>query len=236
RAALIVVRGSMSCRACPRSRLAVSSSSTRASAWFAAASVLARTEIKRSDGPASGASAGHMPASASIERPGGVPIATPTSATPASCLACSATRMRSIESKYALRRTAQTKRILALRSSHYSESRTRDRSRQPGWARRRCSRCSPQADHHEAALLELVVDVPPLLLARIARGSGLRPGRQNPPVQKHLDLRHPGEDPLEVAEELRTVPGDHHDHPRQRSPSSGNLPNRPVGPFCRLAR
>src|SRR5438093_9768973 len=141
RAAAAVVRGSLSAMTCCAARLALRSSSTEARARLATASVLARTEIRRSDGPASGASAGHIPASASIDRPGGVPMTTATSATPASCLACSATRMRSIESKYEFRRTAHTKRIPGLQSSHY---RVR----------------SSKADHHEAPLLELVVDIP----------------------------------------------------------------------------
>src|SRR5689334_763196 len=127
--------------------------------------------MSRSDAPPSGASTGQSPASASIERPGGVPIATPTSSTPANCLACSATRIRSIESKYELRRTAHTKRMLALRSSHYSESVG------AGQGGAKCtgsySARSPQANHDEAALLKLVVDIPPLLLARIARRSRL---------------------------------------------------------------
>ena len=111
RAALAVVRDTTSSRAGSPSRLALKSSSTRASARCATVSVLARTQIRRSEGPASGASGGHIPASASIERPGAVPITTPTSVTPASCRACSATRMRSIESKYEFRRTVQASRI-----------------------------------------------------------------------------------------------------------------------------
>ena len=114
RAALMVVRGGTSTRADSESRLALRSSSTQARARFATVSVLARTEIRRSEGPASGASAGHIPASVSIERPGAVAITAATSVTPASCRACSATRMRSIESKYEFRRTVQASFTLDL--------------------------------------------------------------------------------------------------------------------------
>src|SRR5438067_2145944 len=181
-------------------------------ARFATASVLARTEISRSDGPASGASAGHIPASASIDRPGGVPMTTATSATPASCLACSATRMRSIESKYEFRRTAHTKRIPGLQSSHY---RVR----------------SSKADHHEAPLLEVVVNIPSFPVARTARAPRRDARRQDAPVEEDLDIRHPGEDLLEVIEQLDAVPGDDDDHPRHRSSPSENLPSWSLGHF-----
>jgi len=115
--------------------------------------------------------------------------------------------MRSIESKYEFRRTAHTRRISALRSSHY---RVR----------------STQADHHEAALLELVVNVPPLLLTPTAGGLGLGSRRENAPVEENPDVRHAGEHSLEVTVELRAVPGDDDDYPRHRSSSSENLPNR----------
>src|SRR5439155_11100023 len=219
RAAPAVVRGRTSERACSVSRLALRSSSTLARARFATVSVLARTETRRSEGPDSGASAGHMPASASIERPAGVPMTPATSATPASCLTCSATRMRSIESKYEFRRTAHARSIPTLRSSHYSQS-VDEPVGGPG---------SAQADHHEAALLEIVVDVPALLLTRVARRAGLAPWRQDPPVHKNLDVRHAGEDSLEVAEELRAVARDHDDHLQHRVSPSENLPNRADG-------
>src|SRR6267378_1086096 len=226
RAALAVVRGTTSARVSSVSRAALRSSSTHARARCDTVSVLARTEIRRSEGPASGASAGHIPASASIERPGGVPITTATSETPASCLACSATRMRSIESKYEFRRTAHIKRIGALRSSpHYSESVNRPRPR-----------LSPQADHHEAPLLELVVDVSPLPLTGAARDLTLGSRRQDAPVEEDLDVRHSGEDPLEVNEQLRAVPSDDDDYSRHRSSSSENLPNRSDGPRPLLER
>src|SRR5206468_11967962 len=166
RAALAVVRGRILARACSASRPALRSSSTLARARFATVSVLARTETRRSEGPDSGASAGHMPASASIERPAGVPMTTATSATPASCLTCSATRMRSIESKYEFRRTAHARSIPTLRSSHYSQSMDEPVGG-PG---------SAQADHHEASLLEIVVDVPALLLTAVPRRAGWLPG------------------------------------------------------------
>src|SRR5438874_56682 len=212
RAAPAVVRGRTSERACSVSRLALRSSSTLARARFATVSVLARTETRRSEGPDPGASAGHMPASASIERPAGVPMTTATSATPASCLACSATRMRSIESKYEFRRTAHTKRIPGLQSSHY---RVR----------------SSKADHHEAPLLELVVDIPSFPVARTARAPRRDARRQDAPVEEDLDIRHPGEDLLEVIEQLDAVPGDDDDHPRHRSSPSENLPSWSLGHF-----
>ena len=100
RAADAVVRGAGAARAGPTSRPALSRSSTRARAWRATTSPLALTATSRSEGVPSGASAGHIAASASIARPVGVPITTATSVTPASCRVCSATRMRSMESKY----------------------------------------------------------------------------------------------------------------------------------------
>src|SRR5215510_1155925 len=225
RAAAAVVRGSIWTLACSVARPALRSSSTEARARLATASVLARTAIRTSDGPAAGASAGHMPASASIARPGGVPITTATSSTPASCLACSATRMRSIESKYEFRRTAHIKRIRALRSSHYSES-----------VGRGGARPSPQTDHYEPPLLQLIVDVAPLAVAESARSLGPGSRRQDTPVEEDFDVRHPGEDPLEIVEELGAVPGDDHDYPRHRPASSENLPGRSDGRGRRLQK
>src|SRR5499426_3483720 len=225
RAADAVVRGRLSAPTRAASRPALRSSSTDASARFATASLIARTDTRRSEGPASGASTGHMPASRSIERPSGVPITTATSATPASCLACSATRMRSIESKYEFRRTAHIKRIRALRSSHYSES-----------VGRGGARPSPQTDHYEPPLLQLIVDVAPLAVAESARSLGPGSRRQDTPVEEDFDVRHPGEDPLEIVEELGAVPGDDHDYPRHRPASSENLPGRLDGRGRRLQK
>jgi hypothetical protein len=55
---------------------------------------------------------------------------------------------------------------------------------------------SSQADHHEAALLELVVDVTTLLLRCLRLSSGW----EDAPVQEDLDVRHARENSFEIAE------------------------------------
>src|SRR5262249_25044326 len=70
--------------------------------------------------------------------------------------------------------------------------------------------------------------------SRRSLGPGSR--RQDTPVEEALDVRHPGEDPLEIVEELGAVPGDDDDYPRHRPASSENLPGRLDGRGRRLQK
>src|SRR5262249_18010131 len=61
-------------------------------------------------------------------------------------------------------------------------------------------------------------------VAGSARTLGPGSRRQDASVEEDLDVRHLGEDSLEIVEQLSTVPGNDHDYPRHGSASSESFP------------
>src|SRR2546422_10259836 len=87
-------------------------------------------------------------------------------------------------------------------------------------------RWSPQADHHEATLLKLVVDV----WSPAPLGTAGHTLQRQAAVQQDLDVRHTHKDTLEVCEQLAPIASNHDGHPLHRLAwTSENFPTRRPG-------